>query len=206
MKTVERILIAALNLLNDQGVARVSTNAIADAADLSVGNLYYHFKNKDEILLALFKDFQSAVAPLLIQENEIQSMEQWAHWWHDWFDHVQCFQFLFHDQSYLFHSNEHIRFHYDQLVNKVEKQQLSLFGQLKRQGTLVATEQDLDRIAREVTFIAVFWQDFYELGRPKPHRSNSAFKSALGQIMGLLLPYMKAVDQLQMEQLIEHAS
>ena len=42
-ETKERILSAALRLFNSQGTAGVSTNHIAEAAGLSVGNLYYHF-------------------------------------------------------------------------------------------------------------------------------------------------------------------
>lgn len=53
--TRERILDAALELFNTNGTGAVSTNHIAEAARLSVGNLYYHFKNKEEIIRALFE-------------------------------------------------------------------------------------------------------------------------------------------------------
>ena len=53
--TRERILNAALSLFNESGTATVSTNHIAVASRLSVGNLYYHFKNKDEIIRALYE-------------------------------------------------------------------------------------------------------------------------------------------------------
>ncbi len=126
MKTVDRILSASLELLKDEGVARVTTNAIADAADLSVGNLYYHFKNKDEILIALFKQFQTEIAPLLEADAVDCSLEDWAQWWHQWFACVERYSFLFHDLSYLLRSNEHIRFRHNQLVDRVEVIQTSM--------------------------------------------------------------------------------
>ncbi len=52
--TQDRILDSALALYNERGTAAVSTNHVADAAGLSVGNLYYHFKNREEIVRALF--------------------------------------------------------------------------------------------------------------------------------------------------------
>ncbi|RLT37251.1 MAG: TetR/AcrR family transcriptional regulator [Chloroflexi bacterium] len=55
MTTADRILDAALELFNEQGVAPVSTNHIAAAAAMSPGNLYYHFRNKDEIVRSLFE-------------------------------------------------------------------------------------------------------------------------------------------------------
>lgn len=45
-----RILDAAVRLFNEKGTAAVSTNHIAEAAGTSPGNLYYHFRNKEEII------------------------------------------------------------------------------------------------------------------------------------------------------------
>ena len=55
MKTRERILAIALRLFNESGTAPVSTNHIAEALGISPGNLYYHFRNKEEIIRGLFE-------------------------------------------------------------------------------------------------------------------------------------------------------
>jgi AcrR family transcriptional regulator len=55
MKTRDRILATALQLFNGSGTAAVSTNHIAEALGISPGNLYYHFRNKEEIIRALFE-------------------------------------------------------------------------------------------------------------------------------------------------------
>jgi len=55
MKTRDRILNAALALFNEHGTGAVSTNHIAAALEMSPGNLYYHFRNKEDIIHALFE-------------------------------------------------------------------------------------------------------------------------------------------------------
>ena len=54
MRTRRRILDAAIALFNDRGTKAVTTNHIAAGAGISPGNLYYHFRNKAEIIRAIF--------------------------------------------------------------------------------------------------------------------------------------------------------
>lgn len=58
--TKERIIDAAIELFNERGTAAVSTNHLAEAAGISPGNLYYHFRNKEEIILAAYERALSA--------------------------------------------------------------------------------------------------------------------------------------------------
>lgn len=57
--TKDRILAAALNLFNERGTDNVTTNHIAEALGMSPGNLYYHYRNKAEIVRALFARIQA---------------------------------------------------------------------------------------------------------------------------------------------------
>ncbi len=52
----QQILDAALRLFNDQGVGPVSTNHISAEVGISPGNLYYHFRNKEDIVWALLQN------------------------------------------------------------------------------------------------------------------------------------------------------
>ncbi len=53
-QTKARILEVAIELFNEKGTRVVTTNHIAAAMGISSGNLYYHFRNKEEIIRAIF--------------------------------------------------------------------------------------------------------------------------------------------------------
>ena len=53
--TKGRIVETAVRLFNESGTAAVSTNHIAEAAGISPGNLYYHFRNKEEIIREILR-------------------------------------------------------------------------------------------------------------------------------------------------------
>ena len=59
--TVEVILGAALQLLEAEGVERLTTNHIAARAGVSIGTVYQYFRDKDDILAALAQQRAGAV-------------------------------------------------------------------------------------------------------------------------------------------------
>ena len=59
MKTSDKIIETAIRLFNEQGTKAVSTNHIAAATGISPGNLYYHFRNKEDIIRAIFEQMDT---------------------------------------------------------------------------------------------------------------------------------------------------
>ena len=61
MKTNEKIIDKALTLFNEKGVDQVSSLEISQSLNISYGNLTYHYKKKDDIVLALYAQMQQSL-------------------------------------------------------------------------------------------------------------------------------------------------
>lgn len=87
-KTKLKILHSSINLFNTNGSINVVLQKIADDAGISIGNLTYHFKNKDAILISIFDLIQDEIldmfkglsfipttTEIIVVENELLSFQ-----------------------------------------------------------------------------------------------------------------------------------
>ena len=61
MTTKDKIIETSVKLFNEKRCLNTSTRHISNELGISVGNLYYHFKNKEEILIEIFLRYVNAV-------------------------------------------------------------------------------------------------------------------------------------------------
>ncbi|WP_413285367.1 TetR/AcrR family transcriptional regulator [Vibrio sp. MA40-2] len=73
MKTRDKIVLASLELFNDHGERNITTNHIAAHIEISPGNLYYHFRNKQEIVRDIFECYSTE---LLERFSPVESGEE----------------------------------------------------------------------------------------------------------------------------------
>ncbi|MEM8528869.1 MAG: TetR/AcrR family transcriptional regulator [Bacteroidota bacterium] len=66
-RTKQNILDSALKLFNKNGIVNVRLQHIADEAFVSVGNLAYHFPNKEAIVMSLYEKLTQKQRELLLE-------------------------------------------------------------------------------------------------------------------------------------------
>jgi AcrR family transcriptional regulator len=66
----ERLVAAAATLLHQQGIQRTTLADIAQLADVPVGNVYYYFKTKDDVIAAVVDERLQRVSSTLAAIDE----------------------------------------------------------------------------------------------------------------------------------------
>ena len=75
LATRQRILDVSMKLFADYGFKHTSINRIAGACEIAKGTVYHHFKSKDEILLAILKDY---IERMVAEINQIPETDDAA--------------------------------------------------------------------------------------------------------------------------------
>ena len=72
--TKQKILDASLQLFNENGINNVRLQQISDEAGISVGNLAYHYNNKEAITESLIANVISSLQELLKQYGKYETL------------------------------------------------------------------------------------------------------------------------------------
>ncbi|MEV4812971.1 TetR/AcrR family transcriptional regulator [Micromonospora avicenniae] len=67
----QRLMVAAAEVVHRQGVERTTIADIARAADVPVGNVYYYFKTKDELVVAALSEHTRQLDLLTDRLNQL---------------------------------------------------------------------------------------------------------------------------------------
>ena len=71
MSTRDKIMDVALNMFSERGYEAVSIRDICGEVGIKESTLYYHFKNKKDILDSLIEKFREHIDSLLVHVDEI---------------------------------------------------------------------------------------------------------------------------------------
>lgn len=73
-KTKRKILNQALSLFNEKGLPNVKLQHIADSCEISVGNLAYHFKFKEDLIVTIADQISEELTPIFKEDQKFPSL------------------------------------------------------------------------------------------------------------------------------------
>ena len=192
MKTRDRILQTSLQLFNDQGEPRITTNHIADEMDISPGNLYYHFRSKDEIIELLFQQFERRMDTVLqTPDRRVPDMEDMWLYLHLVFENIWEYRFLYRDLENILSRNKKLRTHFRRILERKVNTAVAICKGLTSAGIMNATDEEIAALARNIAVVATYWLNFQSIrGSSTPGNDSDHLALGVYQVLSLVAPFL----------------
>ena len=194
MGTKERILQASLMLFNDLGERNVTTNHIATHLNISPGNLYYHFRNKQAIIFALFESYQQDVLRILqVPQGRPLAPQDKLDYLKAIFKGLWDYRFLHRDMEHLLHADPKLHAEYQQFFRICLAGIKMILQGLRGAGIIAINDVDIDSLALNTWIIVTSWFSFLRsnlLPSEQDGISQELLDSGIYQIFALERPYL----------------
>ena len=199
-QTRQRILDRSLAMFNAQGEPHVTTNHIADELEISPGNLYYHFRNKDDIIEHLFADFEARMdAALSAPEDRLPGLEDVWLQLHRVFECIWDYRFLHRDLVEILSRNRTLRLRFARILKRADGQAHGVLHGLLQAGVIRASADELAATATNVLVIATFWMNYAAARGDKDEQAS--IRDGIVQVMMLLAPFLRDAERVHLNTL-----
>lgn len=192
MSTREKILNTALTLFNKDGTGLVSTNHIAEAAGISPGNLYYHFRNKEEIIRELFERlFVATDQGFDLPVGKTPTLADLRQYVRTIYKILWEYRFAYRELVALLRSDPELRTRFLSVRKRGFEGFHQLFDTFLSAGIVSTPEtpKAIDNLAEICWLISEFWLNSLELSGKSVNKSQ--MERGVQLMMQVLKPYIK---------------
>jgi AcrR family transcriptional regulator len=201
-QTRQRILDCSLAMFNAQGEPTVTTNHIADELEISPGNLYYHFRNKDDIIEQLFARFDARMdEALAAPDGRLPGLEDIWLQLHLVFECIWDYRFLYRDLVEILSRNRRLRVRFARILRRADDSAHQVMRGLSRAGVMRASAAELDAAATNILVLATFWLNYAAVRGDKDE--NAAIRDGIVQVMMLLAPFLRDAERVHLNKLTQ---
>jgi len=199
-QTRQRILDASLAMFNAQGEPNVTTNHIADELEISPGNLYYHFRNKDDIIEHLFARYEERMdGALAAPSGRLPELEDIWLQLHLVFECIWDYRFLYRDLVEILSRNRRLRMRFARILKRADERAHLVMRGLTQAGVMRASADELDAAATNILVLSTFWLNYASVRGEKDEQV--AIQAGIVQVMMLLAPFLRDAERLHLNTL-----
>ena len=207
-RTRERILELSLRLFNEFGEPNITTTIIADEMGISPGNLYYHFRNKDDIVNSIFVQFEDKIERMLaVPADRHPNIEDVWLYLHLMFELTWRYRFFYRDLNDLLSRNRMLELHFKQIMVHTIKVSTQLCEGLREDGAMEATDADIKSLSTNMVLVAMFWLSYEYVHNPRKFNEPQSMSAALArgcyQVLSIIGPYLRGETRMLFEKLAE---
>ena len=202
MTTKDKILSTALNLFNESGTVKISTNHIADAMGISPGNLYYHYRNKEAIIRKLWENMVEKIHVPFSKESEPAKAEKIVAFLFDFFNIMYEYRFFWLELAVLLGKDPDLKGKYITRSRSLLNLYKITVRNWKNTGFLVQniSEKDLDQLVENTWFLSQYWALHTYIHEENLSREN--LRNGVLRIIATIKPYLTADAVAELENIL----
>ena len=191
MKTRDKIIHASIALFNEQGERNVTTNHIAAHLGISPGNLYYHFRNKEDIIFCIYEEY---ARKLLLDtfptvSSDAQPLDTIISYMDAVFQAMSKFRFFYANLPVLLSKNPDLREKYVEVQHAISERVEKMLLSLRDENMIQFSDDELPDMVSILRLVNTFWLSFYQTQRVNPEIDASAFYEGVLKILVIIKPY-----------------
>ncbi len=204
MKTRDRILEVSLLLFNEEGESALSSVDVANALEISPGNLYYHFKGKDAIIRALFDRFEEEMRVILRgSKGGLASVEDNWVYIYILLEEIYDFRFFYRDLAGLVARYPDLAVRFRSLVAGKRQTIARILSDLERLDVLEIDTRLREPLTDQIITTLTFWLAGDALTK-EVHDGPALIHKTVFQVMCLMVPYMGDAGPAALGRMIRH--
>ncbi|SFN21191.1 DNA-binding transcriptional regulator, AcrR family [Paenimyroides ummariense] len=191
MTTKEKILDTARILFNEQGIRSTTTRHIAASMPISPGNLHYHFRHTEDIVIALFEQLKKKYDKMMeeVQELSLTQLDDLVPVFDILYDQINNYRFLFIHFVEISSWIPEIKKDYQQLLLRREEQFKNWLDALTKQGVIVnLADKTREGIIKKLFIVGDFWISHNALY--KQYTGDEARQDFVSTLRSVLSPYV----------------
>jgi len=193
MKTKDRIIDASIELFNSEGERNVTTNHIASHLNISPGNLYYHFRNKEEIIRHIFTKYadhmQVSFEPVKPSQDAMKILTNYLD---AVFSALYHFNFLYDNLPVILARDPELRIQFLQIHDKMMEKIHHLIVSLKAADVINVENDDIDDLANIIKQQVTFWISYCKTSSEDATITEPVLYQGLMKVLVLFKPYVTA--------------
>ncbi len=192
MKTRDKIIQASIKLFNEQGERNVTTNHIAAHLGISPGNLYYHFRNKEDIILSIYEEYaRNLLLDTFPTVNpEMKPLDTIILYMDAVFQALMKFRFFYANLPVLLAKNPQLHEKYVEVQHTISQRLSEMLISLRDADMMEFEDEELADIVSILRLINTFWLSFHQTQNENTEINDSVFFDGVLKILVMIRPYI----------------
>lgn len=158
MKTRDKIVVASLELFNEHGERSITTNHIAAHLNISPGNLYYHFRNKEDIINSIFGLYETHLESGFKPYDDVPiDIELLMGYFDAMFYTLWQFRFMYANLADILSRDDALKKRYLHAQQQVLNRSCTVIRKLIKDGFLDVPDTKVVDLADTIKMMVSFW-------------------------------------------------